>query len=84
MVFFEILTDEIKEMAGSVGGIPGGKTWEIVTALFGWCAALSLTSGLIASLLGYGIVAGYLSTSFGFSMVIAIKRDLIKIRNTKD
>ncbi len=78
---FDWLIDEITSI---IGGEPGSHRWEIITACFGWAAAVSLTLALAFSIAGYSSFAGYGVTAFSMTVWIALKRDWKKLRPKKD
>jgi hypothetical protein len=78
---FDWITDEI---TSNVGGKPGSRRWEIITACFGWVAAMSLVSSLAVSMVGYPSFAWYGFTAFSAALWVALKRDWKKLRRKKD
>ena len=70
----------VEEVAERLHAKPGSLRWDIITACFGWLAAVFLTLGLALSFVGYVSLAGYAMGVFSFFIWIALKRDWKKFR----
>ena len=70
----------IEEIAERLDAKPGSPRWDIITACFGWLAAVSLIVGLVFSFVGYVSLAGYAIGVFSLLIWTALKRDWKKLR----
>ena len=71
----------IGEVTTTLGGKPGSRRWEVVTACFGWAALISLLLGLGSTIVRYKSAALYGISGFSALLWIALKRDFKKLKN---
>ena len=64
--------------ANLMSGKQGSREWEVVTAIFGWTACLSLIL-YVFSIYLFPEFSIYLTQLFGFSLISALSRDYEKI-----
>ena len=62
-----------------MSGKQGGHRWEIVTALFGWCGAISLAAYFILFVFSTNpAIKSYVLQFGGFTLLTAVSRDYEK------
>jgi hypothetical protein len=71
----------IGEVTTRLGGEPGSRRWEVVTAGFGWAALISLLLSFGSTILRCKSVALYGIPGFSALLWIALKRDFKKLTN---
>ena len=67
-------------LAGNLfSGSRGSMQWEIVTAVYGWCAAIASVAWFFSMIFGSEFWSGILFIVFAFSLSSALARDFEKI-----